>query len=264
MGVNRKGTIARPGSYVYTDKEGKKHTEFKAAADLKRVAKNQPHIHLTMGHPKGDISEEDILGMVIPTWDSRIQELKGEFVFFDEYFNKLPKAIRDKVVNNKAVAISAGFGLDGVKSGTQEGAVYSHIAVLVDETPLCPDYICGVNVRQESIDMSYKKEEITEITEPSAKEEPTPREDKGFAELKAQVAELTGLVKTLVSPPKETVAVQEPEPEVKTPVEEVATVQPDPVPEKVIPAGTSSDDEIEMDGTWFVFGAGPSKTKETR
>lgn len=246
MAFKRKGIVARPGTYKYGDRE-----EYKSAEDLERISKTQPTLMLTLGHPKdGFPSERDYLGTVATKWDSEKQILTGDFWFYDEYFEKLPKLIRDKIVNSQEVSISTGFKLDGIEDGVQKGALYSHVAILIDEDPLCPLGSCGINVRQESEDLStYRYEEKSEITEPSAKEEPKLREVTGLEELRAEVSQLTQLVKTLVSPPKP-VAVQEPEPE-KAPVEEVATVQPDPVPEKVIPAGTSSDDEIEMVDGWM-------------
>jgi len=246
MAFKRDGIIARPGAYKYKDKE-----EFKTAEELERIASLQGEIMLTLGHPDGGLpSQKDYIGKVFPKWDSEKQILKGDFWFYDEYLDKLPPAIRDRVVNRQEVSISTGFKLDGVEDGTQKGALYSHVAILLDEDPLCPLGQCGINVRQESSDLTYRYEEKSEITEETG--EPLKPREVRFSE--AQMLQLTELVTSLITPPKETVAVAETEPVEEPAVAEIeaeeppAPTPPEPkgAPETVIPASQPASKEGEF------------------
>ena len=231
MAFKRDGIIARPGAYKYRDKE-----EFKTAEELERIASLQGEIMLTLGHPDGGLpSQKDYIGKVFPKWDSENQVLLGDFWFYDEYLDKLPPAVRDRVVNKQGVSISAGVKLDGVEEGVQKGGLYSHIAILVDEDPLCPLGQCGINVRQESSDLTYRYEEKSEIEEPQTKEEPKPREDIGFTD--AQKEWLSEQFASLKSPPKETVVVAETEPKEEPAVEETEVIEP--------PAPTPPEPKVE-------------------
>ena len=234
MAFKRDGIIARPGAYRYKDKE-----EIKTAEELERIANLQGEIMLTLGHPDGGLpSQKDYIGKVFPKWDSENQILKGDFWFYDEYLDKLPASVRDRVVNKQGVSISTGFKLDGIEDGTQKGALYSHVAILVDEDPLCPLGQCGINVRQESSDLTYRYEEKSEIAEET--QEPLKPREVRFSE--EQLAQLSELFKSLSSPPP-TVAVEETEPdppavaEIEV-IEPPAPTPPEPKvePETVIPA----------------------------
>lgn len=254
MAFKRKGVIAVPGAYKYNDKE-----EFKTAEELERIANLQGEIMLTLGHPDGGLpSQKDYIGKVFPKWDSENQKLLGDFWFYDEYLDKLPPAVRDRVVNNQGVSISTGFKLDGVEDGAQKGALYSHVVILVDEDPLCPLDSCGINVRQESSDLT-RYEEKSEIKEPQTKEEPTLRGDSGFTEV--QLSQLKELVASLIAPPKETVAVAETEP-IETPAVEAEAEQPpaptppEPKvePKTVIPTSQSTSAELEFEDGYMTKG----------
>ena len=255
MAFKRAGVIARPGAYKYKDKE-----EFKTAEELERIASLQGEIMLTLGHPDGGLpSQKDYIGKVFPKWDSEKQILKGDFWFYDEYLDKLPPAVRDKVVNKQGVSISTGFKLDGVEDGAQKGALYSHVAILIDEDPLCPLGECGINVRQESSDLTYRYEEKSEIEAEETQEPIKPREVR-FSE--AQLGQLSELIKSLTTPPQEPVAVAETEP-IVTPaaVEAEVTEPPAPTPpepkvepETVIPASQSTAAGLEFEDGYMTKG----------
>ncbi len=238
MAIKRKGVLARPGEYRYGDK-----TEIKVPEELRAAAERQPIVVLTRGHPKNGIpTASQYLGTVTQKWNEKKQLVEGEFWFYEEY---VPQHIRDKIVNGEPVPISAGFTLESVdENGIQRGILYSHIAVLDGENPVCPLGECGVNVRAESEGIIMRYEQESELAPP---EEPKAQEDP-IAVLKAEIAELKEMLKSLATQEpagkepvekeekQEQQAEPEPEPE-ETPEPEKAE-EPSPPkvePEKVVP-----------------------------
>lgn len=248
----RKGVLAKPGEYTYGDV-----TEKKTAEELKKAVDRQPTIMLTRGHPKsGFPSASDFIGTVTQSWDVENERVLGDFWFYEEAEDKIPERVKRKIINNEPVPISAGFAVDDVEDGVQKGLVYTHVAVLDDEEPVCPLDTCGINVRQESSsmpDMRYESKQ--ELTDPDAEAETSKEEQSEetsepqgptVSELQAEIAELKELVSELASEDENETdeaesAEQEPEASEESEdnqVEEQKEPEPEPEPEQVIPAGT--------------------------
>lgn len=234
MALKKKGIVARTGEYRFGDT-----VEVKTAEELKRAVERQPVIMLTKGHPLGGIPRaSDYLGTVTQKWNEEKQRVDGDFWFYDEC---LPDSVRNKIVNDIPVAISAGYTVDSVEDGVQKGILYSHVAVLDGDNPKCPLDKCGVNVRMES-DSKIRYEQEAPIADPvpvpeiKEKEEPKPMEDTGFNEV--QLGQIRDLISALLPAPP-----AEQKPEVVEP--EVTPIEPEPEPptqepkveaERVIPA----------------------------
>jgi hypothetical protein len=234
MATKKKGIVARPGKYTFGDV-----TEIKTAEELKKAVERQPIITLTLGHPDGGtVRASDYLGTVTQRWNEEKQRVDGDFWFYDEY---LPEHMREKIINDLPVSISAGYTVDSIEDGVQKGILYSHVALLDGENPKCPLQECGVNVRMESNSpMRYEQESsLSDPPEPKPelqeKEEPKAEAPSlGFNE--AQLAQLRDLISELVPAPPaskepEVESVEEPEPAPVPPPEE-----PKVEPEKVVPA----------------------------
>ena len=238
--IKKKGILAVPGEYKFGDT-----TEVKTAEELKLAAQRQPILTLTLGHPAGSLpSESDYIGTVAQKWNEEKQRVEGDFWFYDEH---IPPHIRERIVNDVPLKISAGYTVDRIEEGIQKGILYSHIAIIDGGDPKCPLDKCGVNVRMESnSNLRYEQEqEIDEPKEPEVTEtvETVPTTvtftEKQFEQL------LEAIRPPVPAPPAE----QKPEVEEKV-IEEVteepaAPTPPEPrmEPEKVIPTGTSPSAE---------------------
>ena len=234
--IKKKGILAVPGEYKFGDT-----TEVKTAEELKLAAQRQPILMLTQGHPDGHIPlVSDYIGTVSQKWNEEKQRVDGDFWFYDEH---IPEHIRERIVNNKPVKISAGYTVDNVEEGIQKGILYSHIAVLRDgDDPKCPLDKCGVNVRMES-NSKLRYEQEQEIDAPKG------TADKETVQTPPSVTftdeQFKQLIEAVRPPVPEPPAVQKPEVEQKV-IEEVIAEPSTPTPpepkmepEKVIPIGTS-------------------------
>jgi len=203
MAIKRKGILARPGKYRYGD-----HEEVKTAEELRAAAERQPIIVLTRGHPPNGIPTADrYMGTVSQKWSDRENAVIGDFWFYEEY---TPPYIREKIVNEEPVPISAGFTLEKVENGVQKGILYTHVAVLDGENPVCPLGQCGVNVpvraeaEEANIIMRYEQQtQLGEAQQPAEGEKPSEAEETPAtttiptAELDALRAEITALKEML-------------------------------------------------------------------
>lgn len=239
MAIKRKGVVAVPGEYSIDG-----HIEKKTAEELKLAAERQPIIMLTKGHPVDGIpTAKEVIGTLSQKWDATNEKVVGEFWFHDE---KIPDTIKKKLDNFEPIPISAGYVIDDIDDdGYQKGIVYTHMAVLDGEDPVCPLNTCGVNVRTESMPnrlMRFEQKSELEV----------PEQEQVIEEVK----ELE-VVEPVVEPETETPAEQKPEVEVEEPVEEEVEL----VPEVVIPVGVPVRKEYEVDASgWITFI--PRKYKE--
>ena len=236
--IKKKGILAVPGEYKFGD-----NTEIKTAEELKLAAQRQPILTLTLGHPAGHIPKaSDYIGTVSQKWNEEKQRVDGDFWFYDEH---IPQHIRERIVNNTPVKISAGYTVDSVEEGIQKGILYSHIAIVEGGDPKCPLDKCGVNVRMESnSELRYEQEQdIDEPKEPEVKETVTTA-PTSITFTDEQFKQLLDTIRP------ETPAVQKPE--VIQEVTEEVLVEPStpPLPEprmepeKVIPRGTAPSEEV--------------------
>lgn len=247
--IKKRGILARPGEYKFGDT-----VEIKTAEELRLAVQRQPILMLTHGHPTGGIPMvSDYIGTVAQKWNEEKQRVDGDFWFYDEH---IPTHIRERIVNNEPVQISAGYTVDDVEEGIQKGILYSHIAILRDEEdPTCPLDKCGVNVRMETNSkLRYEQEQdIDEPEEVASEEKPeVPKtEPHKASELWMIIGEMRAEIKAL----KESKSVPAPpavqKPEVEEVIEEVpeepsTPTPPEPrmEPEKVIPTAPSSS-EVE-------------------
>jgi hypothetical protein len=165
--------------------------------ELEAAVKRRRHIPLTLGHPPsingvpGPIPEHLILGDVELQYDATGGRQLATTTFFDEYIERLPEHIRAKVVNDLPFPISQGFEHSWRDEHTLIDIVPHHMAVLLDERPLCPLDTCGVNVRQET-GLSYRYEQRAEATEEALdmSEQPKPDPIEG---LRKEIADLKEL-----------------------------------------------------------------------
>jgi hypothetical protein len=233
MATKKRGVLAKPGEYRFGDV-----TEVKTAEELKQAVERQPILTLTLGHPVGGtVRASDYIGTVTQKWNEEKQRVDGDFWFYDEY---LPDHIRERIVNDMPVSISAGYTVDSVEDGVQKGILYSHVAVLDGEDPKCPLHECGVNVRMESSDpMRYEQEQ--DITEPKEsvseeKQEESPKPSVTFTA--EQFTEFLEVIKSFAPalPAEQKPEVEEPEAEQPEATPEPPTQEPKVEPEVVIPA----------------------------
>jgi hypothetical protein len=245
--ILRTGVLIRPGEYTYSNGV----VEVKTAAELKVAAERQPSFMITMGHPADDLNISDYLGRVNQTWDEENQLVKGEFLFYEEHFDKIPENIRKKIVNGDPLSISSGFSVEEVVNGVQTGILYDHLALLKEgEDAICPTSKCGINIRTESNTMSDKRyEQTSELTDgtnsTSPAEESTSEASSELENLKAEVAEMKELIEKLQTPPPPTPAEPELEPVVEPVKNEEQAGQevdaPEPEPEMVVPQGAAPE-----------------------
>jgi hypothetical protein len=264
-GTPIRGIIARPGPYTYAW-----GIEHKTAEELKRAIAMTPTIPITLGHPiNGVIKRSDFIGRVKPTWNDEEDAVEGEFWPYREHWHKVPKEIRENIVNGEIWKISASFNAEKVNDDIQKDVYMDHVAILQKgDDPVCPLDKCGINVRQESQSATGTKiyyEQTSEIggegimndTEP--KEETQKQEDdqsvqkpddrdKKIEVLTGQVEELTLMMKDLAATNKE-LSEQKPEAteEEKEPVTAQTVEVPAPVPETVFPVGSAADESLKHD-----------------
>ena len=239
MAIKRKGILAVPGEYKYGD-----IIEVKTAEELKLAAERQPMLSLTMGHPTQMASSIDVIGTVSQKWDEKNQRVNGEFWFHDD---KISDELKQKLVNNVPVSISAGVGMEDVVEGVQTGMYYDHIAILGDEDPICPLGECGVNIRMESKTFNhYRYEQKTELDVPKQEEEVLP---EAIPETISDE-----VVEEEIVPEKteiETPAVHKPEEEVEPEPVEKAEVKL--VPETIIPTDSIVHKQYDVINGKIVF-----------
>jgi len=250
MGVKRK--IITATSEPYPDGTIRPPEELAAAVKRRR------HVPLTLGHPPtingtpGPIPEHLLLGDVEYQYNDEGKVQIGNLTFFDEYLSRLPEHVRAKVVNLEPIPVSQGYEHGWRDERTLVDIVPHHLAVLLDEKPLCPLNICGVNVRQES-GLSYRYEQRAEATEETLTmaEEPTPDPIEG---LRKEFADLKLFIEDALKPKEQTeapVAVEreeQKEAEPPPPPEQAPVRAPDPVPVRSVPASAPiANDGLERD-----------------
>ena len=269
MGVKRRIVVAT--SLPYPDGTVRPPEELEAAVKRRR------HVPLTLGHPPRyadgrpmPIPEDILLGDVEYSYDKERKIQVGNTTFFDEYIGRLPEHIRSKVINLDPFDISQGFEHEWKEENTLSNIMPHHLAVLVDEKPLCPLTMCGVNARMES-GTNYRYEQRAETTEEGITM--TEQEDKSDVDkLRDEFAERFDKLETLFiekqTPPKEPVVVEhealneaepppQPEPEhVRPPVR---------APVRDVPASAPVGDGLERDsvtgGIVFYHQGDRKKTK---
>ena len=248
MAIKRKYVIAN--SDPYTDGTVRPPEELQAAVRRVRT------VPLTLGHPPKDakgIPEEYLIGKAEYQYDADNTRKLGNLSFYTEYWDRLPKELQDNVVNHEDIPISPGFEFEwGEEQNVITKMVDDHLAVLVDEKPLCPLDKCGVNVRMES-NSGYRYEQRTEATNPDAPEEP--KKDTITLTKEELASIVTQAVKDGVAQTREQEKPVVVEHEVETAETPLAEVQvpvrvPDPVPAREpVPASMPSvqNDEFDTD-----------------
>ena len=257
MAIKRRYVIAN--SDPYTDGTVRPPEELQAAVRRVRT------VPLTIGHPPQDakgIPEEYLIGKAEYQYDADNALKLGNLSFYNEYWDRLPKELQDNVVNHTNLPISPGYEFEwGEEPNIITKMVDTHLAVLVDEKPLCPLNTCGVNVRMES-NSGYRYEQRTEAENPDKEptEETVPVSDleKWFEKKWAETMEAN-------KPKEEPVVVEhEAKKEAETPPpQEKETVRvPDSVPARETPASVPKpQDELERDP---VFGGIVLKNRHDR
>jgi hypothetical protein len=167
--------------------------------ELEAAVKRRRHVPLTLGHPPsingvpGPIPEHLLLGDVEYQIDRERGIEIANTTFFDEYFDRLPEHIRQKVVNLEPVPISQGFEHGWREPNVLSDIMPHHLAVLLDEKPLCPLDKCGVEVavRAES-GLQFRYEQRAEATEEALdmSEQPKPDPIEGIRKEIAELREL--------------------------------------------------------------------------
>ena len=250
MAVKRRYVIAT--SDMYPD------GTIRPPEELEAAARTMDRVYLTLNHPpKGSIAipKEQILGTITYEYSKKLGKLLGEAYYYDEFFDRLPKHLQDKVYRHEDMPISPGFGFTMKDDHIITNIVPHHVAVLTDEKPLCPLNKCGVNVRMESDStMNFRYEQRTEAEDLDAPVKPKKTEPYDpvslgmvIGELKAEVAQLREQLNKTVQPVQQ-------EPEVATQHEEPDEQPPEPrateaTPRrKILPAGeVRSGDELKTD-----------------
>jgi len=233
--IKRKGVLVRPGKYNLRGKD-----EIRTITELKEaIKKHKDGIMLTYGHATDGSpipGATQFVGNAYPYWDSTEKAVLADYSFYEEYWDRIPEHIRNKIVNDSAVPISIGYRVDDVdKDGTQQGILFTHVALVPEgEEPIAENV--GVNIRMESerelereLDLlpNYRLEsgEIPEVETSEAESETieTP-EYVAKADFDALMAKFDALIESLKPVEKSTV-----EPEPAQPIQEeqemVADVQ---------------------------------------
>lgn len=243
MGIKRRFVIAN--SDPYTDGTIRPPEELEAAVKRRR------EVPLTLGHPPRDsrgIPEHLLLGKVEYLYDKEGQRQLGDTTFFNEYWSRLPKELQDRIINLESVPISPGFNFEWKGDKTIINMVPDHLAVLIDEKPLCPLDTCGVNVRMES-GSNYRYEQRTESTEDDMKMS-KPVEKTETQQLRDEIRELRELFIESMKPKEEPVVVEhEAEKIAETPPQKEPEPVRAPAPEPVreTPASVPVSDDFERD-----------------
>ena len=223
------GILARPGEYKYGDV-----VEVKTAEELKLIARDQPLIPLTMGHPEfGIVKKEDLLGYAKPQWDEDLKVLRMVDGWIKkEHAHKVPSDLRQTLDAGEGVGISAGFEHDN-DGNIQTNMFVSHVALLQEDKGVCPLGQCGVSAKMESSGGRTMKFEKRTETGEEVTEEPTEKAvaPQGFTaeqkeELKGLFADFAEVMKPSAGAEQEQPI--EPEPEVKKePEAPIPPVQPE-------------------------------------
>jgi len=235
MAIKKQGILAHVGEFKFGDR-----TEIKTASELKKAVERQPIIMLTHGHPAGHLpTVSDYIGTVSQKWNEEKQRVDGDFWFYDEH---IPEHIRERIVNDRPVKISAGYSVDRVEEGIQKGILYSHIAVLNEEAdPKCPLDKCGVNVRMES-NSEIRYEQAQDIDKPEEPEKETVKPaPTSVTFTDEQFKQLLETIRPVVPEPPVVEETKVEEATKEVPEEPSAPTPPEPrmEPEKVIPRGTA-------------------------
>ena len=262
MAIKRRYVIAN--SDPYTDGTVRPPEELQAAVRRVRT------VPLTIGHPPQDakgIPEEYLLGKAEYQYDADNALKLGNLSFYTEYWDRLPKELQDNVVNHTNLPISPGYEFEwGEEPNVITKMVDTHLAVLVDEKPLCPLNTCGVNVRMES-NSGYRYEQRTEAENPDKepKKEIAPFDPSGLEKMLGEMQEaISDISKRLEEKEKPVVVEHEAKKEAETsPPQEKETVrEPEPVPARETPASVPKpQDELERDP---VFGGIVLKNRHDR
>lgn len=163
--------------------------------ELEAAVKRRREVPLTLGHPPRNvrgIPEEYLLGKVEFTYDAEGQRKFGDTTFYTEYWDRIPKRLQEMIENDSPLPISEGFTNKWRDENTIINIVPDHVALLVDERPLCPLSMCGVNVRMESDSNNYRYEQRTEASEDKAelaKRDPVDEVREDIQELRKEFRE---------------------------------------------------------------------------
>jgi len=223
------------------------------------MAKRLDRVPLVLNHPpKGTIAvpESSILGTISYKYDRTLAKLVGEAYYYDEYFDRLPKHLQDRVYRHENMPFSQGFGFNLKDEHILTNMVPHHLAVLTDEKPLCPLDRCGVNVRMESDStMNFRYEQRTEAEDLDRPQKPPktePYDPVGLGvmigEMKAEIAALRKELneKKEPVPQKQEVSTHEEEAHAEPP--EASQRETPRATQRILPAGESpKEEELKRD-----------------
>ena len=158
--IKMRGILAVPGQHTRGEQ-----TYIKTKEELQDAAQRFPIIPLTYGHimEGEEVKPETQIGTVSQKCSDSKNAVVCEFWFHEE---KIPEVLKKKLDNGERIPISAGYSAYVDEEGNQSGLSYTHVAVLDEETPVCPVEKCGVFERQFFI------EQIEEIEPKAAEKEP--------------------------------------------------------------------------------------------
>ena len=215
---------------------------------------------LTLGHPDGVTTEEHYIGRVDQYWNDEIGAVEGVFSFYDEYWDRIPEDIRNRIANGEPYPISAGYSVVDVdEEGRQRGILYDHIAVLRDgEDPNCPLGQCGINVRPEAEERVplTRLEKRTEGREEVAEQDrPAEGQESPVTVTSEQLDYIVDRLFERLAPREQEQESEQPPQEAKEEVSEEEspvsrTVEPEPEP--AIPADTAGAMVLQRDADgWY-------------
>ena len=268
--INYHGIVARPGTYKRKDGS----TVTKTWKELKASFTLTPELNLSLGHPMTTdkkyrpMSVKDYIGRVQCVINEEKQVIEGIYKIYDEGWDKLPDHIKEKLVNDQPLEISAGFMGKTGRSGKLSQTLHDHIALLAEgENAVCPLGECGINVHMETDDgeeyiMQFEQSTSTKDGEPEKEqqtEEPKAQEPRMVTFTDEQFEQLMSRFEPKVQE-KQPVgeAGADPTPEEEKPPEEVTEIpeEPSTVPEGAFPAGSPDqerpDPAIQPDGSVVV------------